>query len=71
MSALLKAYIAKPVEILPARDIQNFYLGTDKTELFAQRNNSAVLTIIENGMILDCSKVLGKSLDCTPIKHVW
>ena len=71
MSALLKTYQAIQVEILPARDTQNCCLGTIKTELIDQINKSAVLTIIENGMILNFSKAVDKLLYCTPPKLVW
>ena len=70
MSALLKAYQAIQVETLPARDTQNFCLGTVKTELIDLTKKSAVLTIIQNGMILDFSKVVDKLLYCTTPKLV-
>jgi hypothetical protein len=71
MSAQLKPDQAKQVEVLRANDIQNFSQGANSAELIGHKHNLPVLTILENGMILDCSKSAGELLGCEPNKLTW
>jgi PAS domain-containing protein len=53
----------KQINVTHIHDLNPARIGTEA--------NPAVLTVLENGMILDCSKAAGELLGCEPNKLAW
>lgn len=58
-------------QVKQAGVISNNKLSLDSLNYTDSEAKSAVLTLLENGMILDCNKAAGELLDCAPSKLTW
>jgi PAS domain-containing protein len=71
MSAQFDSNHARPKGHVVSNDLGFDIASLKKLDLKAGKNNPAVLTLLENGMILDSSKSAGELLGCEPEKLVW
>ena len=69
MSVRLETFEVKQAEVLPENYIRNHGLYiAEANDLLGQNNNSAVITLQENGIIFHCTKAAGELLGWAPKK---
>jgi PAS domain-containing protein len=71
MSAQFDSNHARPKGHVASNDLGFDIASLKKLDLKAGKNNPAVLTLLENGMILNCNKAVADLLGCESSKLKW
>lgn len=71
MSSQLDSTQIEQTEVKQADYIRHHGLGLDSMGLAGNKSNPAMLTFLENGMILNCNKAGAELLGCAPDKLTW